>query len=550
MKAHHIIFLLILILAGCATPDAEPNAALHELYAELDMEIARSHDYEVVKENRIADLRRQLTRTRDAARKTEIINGLITEFDAYNSDSALHYISLNLRRPEILDIPGEHTRLTVKRADVLAHAGLFADALATLDAIPRDSLTPDILEQYYSTCCATYQYLSEFTNEHDTALGHERRRALYVDSLRAVTDTASFNHVVFVMIELARNGDADTAAAVLKSCLDEYRPGTRDYSIMASNLAYIYKLSGSTDDYKRYLVLSAISDVKGAVKENMSFREVATVMFEEGDVERANRYLKKSIADANFYSAMMRNAQSSKILPVIDDAYTQLQDRLASRLRLQVFATTVLAVVLVIFILLILKQFRSLRRANTEVSAANAELSVISERLRTANAELEERNYELRDFNRTKEQYAGLFMEYCSSAISALQHYQQSLRVLATQGANRAALMKKLESTEAADRLLKNFYVSFDEAILNIYPRFVDKFNALLQPDERIVLKTGELLNTELRLFALIRIGIDDSAKIAGFLRCSISTVYTYRSKMRRRAINPENFEDDVRNIA
>lgn len=227
-----------------------------------------------------------------------------------------------------------------------------------------------------------------------------------------------------------------------------------------------------------------------------------------------------------------------------------MQDRLASRLRLQVFATTVLAVVLVIFILLILKQFRSLRRANAEVSAANAELSVISERLRTANAELEERNYELRDFNRTKEQYAGLFMEYCSSAISALQHYQQSLRVLATQGANRAALMKKLESTEAADRLLKNFYVSFDEAILNIYPRFVDKFNALLQPDERIVLKTGELLNTELRLFALIRIGIDDSAKIAGFLRCSISTVYTYRSKMRRRAINPENFEDDVRNIA
>ena len=352
------------------------------------------------------------------------------------------------------------------------------------------------------------------------------------------------------MIERARNGDADTAATVLKSCLNEYRSGTRDYSIMASNLAYIYKIAGAVDDYKRYLVLSAISDVKGAVKENMSFREVATVMFEEGDVERANRYLKKSIADANFYSAMMRNAQSSKILPVIDDAYAQLQNRLASRLRLLVMATTVLAVVLVIFILLILKQFRGLRHANAEINAANAELSVISERLRAANSELEERNYELRDFNRTKEQYAGLFMEYCSSAISALQHYQQTLRVLATQGANRAALMKKLESTEAADLLLKNFYVSFDEAILNIYPQFVDKFNALLQPEERIVLKTGELLNTELRLFALIRIGIDDSAKIAGFLRCSISTVYTYRSKMRRRAINPESFEDDVRNIA
>ena len=550
MKAHHIIFLLIILLGACSTPDAEPNAALRELYAELDMEIARSHDYEVVKENRIADLRRQLARTRDAARKTEIINRLITEFDAYNADSALHYISLNIRRPEILSIPGQHTRLMVKRADVLAHAGLFADALATLNAIPRDSLKPDILEQYYSTCCATYQYLSEYTNEHETAMGHERRRALYVDSLRAVTDTASFNHVVFVMIERARNGRADSAATVLKRCLDEYRPGTRDYSIMASNLAYIYKLSGSADDYKRYLVLSAISDVKGAVKENMSFREVATVMFEEGDVERANRYLKK---EHRRRQLLLRN-----------DAQRPVEQDIArNRRRLHPVAGPPGLAPAPAGV-----RHHGAGRGAGDIHTPHSQ-TVPQPPPRQCRGERRQqraqRHFRTPPHGQQRARGAQLRAARLQPHQGAVRRPLHGVLLLGNistpalpavaararhAGANRAALMKKLESTEAADRLLKNFYVSFDEAILNIYPRFVDKFNALLQPDERIVLKTGELLNTELRLFALIRIGIDDSAKIAGFLRCSISTVYTYRSKMRRRAINPENFEDDVRNIA
>ena len=144
----------------------------------------------------------------------------------------------------------------------------------------------------------------------------------------------------------------------------------------------------------------------------------------------------------------------------------------------------------------------------------------------------------------------GLFMEYSSSAISTLQRYQLSLRNLAMRGVEREALLKKLESTSIYDRLFKDFYVKFDEAVLNIYPSFVEKFNALLRPDEQITLKAGELLNTELRLFALIRIGIDDNETVAQFLRCTISTIYTYRSKMKRRAINPETFENDVRNIS
>ncbi|MBD5287630.1 MAG: hypothetical protein HDS28_00950 [Bacteroides sp.] len=543
-------FCVLFLLCSCIGRQTSSSPELQELYSRLDTEISRSDIYEKEKEARISRLKKEYDLTGDSHRRTMIIDSLIYEFAAYNADSTLYYISYNLRRPDLRNHPGEYTRNMIKRLDQYAHAGLFSDALTVINSIPRDSLTEDLLEEYYSACCATYQYLSEYTSEHETSKEYEVKRNIYTDSLKQVVKPGSFNHLVYVMSEKARNGEPAEAIEGIKKHLEEYPSGTREFSILASTLSYICKSNGMDEEYKRYLVLSAISDVQAAVKENMSFREVATVMFEEGDVERANLYLKKSIADANFYSALMRNAQSSKMLPVIDDAYSSLQNGLTKRLRIMVAVSCLLLVILGITVFYILKQLRNIRRANEKARRANEELSNLSAKLKEMNSELEERNRELGEYNRTKEEYAGLFMEFCSSAILTLQRYQQSLRVSAAQGGNRAALMKKLESSEISDQLLKNFYVKFDEAILNIYPSFIEKFNALLVPGEQVVLKSGELLNTELRLFALIRIGIDDSAKIAQFLRCSISTVYTYRSKMRKRAVNPEDFEREVKNLS
>lgn len=587
----YAFLLSVILLASCNDSRTAGEMELEKLYTLLDFEIANSAEYENEKNERIIELKREYELSTDEFHRTELINELIFEFNDYNADSALYYIGYNLSRPAVMAIPVEYTRLLIKRADVYAHAGLFYDALVTMQSIPRDSLTAALLEEYYSTYCALYQYLGEYTNEHETALAYEKQRAAYADSLNRVVEPETFNHLVFVLTAIVRPEESGRLIDIVSEHLKKYPSGTREYSILASTLAYIYKTAGFTDDYKRYLVLSAISDVRGAVKENMSFRAVATVMFEDGDVVRANRYLKKSIADANFYSAMMRNVQSSKMLTVIDEAYTTVQSKLTRRLQMMVGVSSILSVILLITIFLIFKQIKSLRRAkdkvclvneelsdtsarlretnielkkkndvlnalsealktaNSVLEDKNCELSRMSEQLKSANTELVARNSELREFNRTKEQYVSLFMEYCASAISKLQHYQQSLRNLTMHGSSRTVLLKKLESTEMADQLLKNFYVKFDEAILSIYPSFVEKFNALLNPDEQIVLKSNELLNTELRLFALVRIGIDDSAKIADFLRCSTSTVYTYRSKMKKRAINPEAFESEVRNI-
>ncbi len=540
------LLLFLLAVAGCrhgAGSSDEP------LYDSVDMALARSHEYDRVKERRIDALRHELGKRPKPTLETELVEELVDEYESYNSDSALHYVNRYLRLPRVAADSSRWLRMTIRKADIASHAGLYKEAMEILENCrPADSDT-SLLIEYYNTYCGLYQYQSEYTTDSEFLEENESMRALYNDSLMAICPPESFLYLVVRAPELVREGRAAEAENLLFESLGNYRQGTREYAILSSILAYVYNDIGDHDNYRRYLALSAISDMQGAVKENMAMRALATALFEDGDIERANRYLKQSFADANFFAARMRNAQSSRMLPIIDEAYNTKQADLQRLQRYQLVTISILAVILMLAIAFILRQFKIVKRAQQHTAAANAELSELSQRLREANAGLAEMNSALKIAGATREEYAATFMEFCSSTISSLKNYHRSLRVLAAQG-NPAALVKKLESAEIIDKTVNEFYQRFDNAVLDIYPGFVEKFNALLRPECRVQLRPGELLNTELRVFALIRIGIDDSSKIAGFLRCSITTVYTYRSKMRRRALHPDIFEDEVADIS
>ena len=552
-----LILLLILTVTACSGPKGNSQEKDDTLYSNLEAEMERSASYDKSKEERIAKLRRDYVAQSSGIKRGDILCAIIDEYEAYIADSALYYVNIYLRLPANEKREGEHMRRLIHKADILAHAGLFSDAENTIKSISRESIDSTLLESYYNTRCAIAQYQSEYTQDHAETTRYEEERAIYADSLDMITDTQSFNHLVFVVTENARKGKTEEALKILSDHIRRYPSGSREHSILAANLAFLYKRLGNIGENRKYLVMSAISDLKGSIKENTSFREIATAMYEDGDVERAKHFLRKSIEDSNFYSALLRNSQSAKILPLIDDAYISMQKNLTDRFRNMVIVTSILSVILIVTLLLLLKQFKSLRRANAKVNQSNEELSQLSIRMKEANDALTTKNQELnnladelRNANRTKEEYAGLFMENCSAAISALQHYQQTIRMVAMKGGSRDELLKKLDATDASDSMLKDFYQKFDEAILHIFPSFVERFNELLEPSAQVTLKSGELLNTDLRLFALIRLGIDDSNQIAQFLRCSLSTVYTYRSKMRKRALHPEDFEKEVKEIA
>ena len=540
--------IVLFMLSACGNNHRELSETNREIFALIDQEIEKVPLYDSQKNLKITKLKSSLSSEESPETRKFLIDKLIEEYEAYESDSALYYINLNLENPIVKEDKVLQTDLLIKQADVAAHAGLFGESQNILESIDRAGLDPSLLEKYYYAYCDLYQYQSEYTTDSEYARNHERLRELYIDSISQVASPTSFSYVVNHAASEARSGNFSEAKGLLLEQLEKYLPGDRNYSILASILADIYKQNGDKDNYLKYISLSVISDIKGAVKENMAIRALATECYEEGDIERADRYLRQSFADANFYAARMRNAQSSRMLPIIGEAYTAHQKKLNRELRLFVIFISILALGFILISIFAFIQVRKVRAVNKKTKDMLEEVSQLSQQMSQLNKDLTAANEQLESSNAIKGEYAVLFMEYCSLAISSLHSFRQSLRVAAAQG-NMQGLIKKIDSANVESKILAEFYSKFDEAILNIYPNFVEKFNSLLREEERINIKPKEGLNTELRVFALIRMGITDSEKIATFLRCSLSTVYTYRSKTKKKAIDSLTFDNDITSI-
>lgn len=541
------IFIAIagIVAVGCTHSGGGDEEDLEVYYNQLDRELSLSDQYGRRKESKITLLKYDLSRLHDSKLRMDVIDNLVSEYESYRSDSALYYVDLNLKNALAVGDAPKVQELRLKRADIMSHAGLFGDALDEMERIDRQALDSTQLITYYYVYCGLYQYMGEYTNAYENNDFYNEQRLRYTDSIASVAPSSAFSLVTYNANKLINAGKTDEAIKILLPKLEQYEPGTRSYAILASILAFAYKMDNKPLLYKKYLTLSAISDVKSCTKENMSFRELAQALYDDGDLVRAKHYLQKSFDDANFFSARMRTAQSARMLPVIDTAYDARQHQMQTRLKWLLILSASLSLILIISIFYIWKQMKRIHKDRDTIHAHNEELSKISEQLKKLNGELEETNVALKQSDSIKEETTGLFMVFSSLTISNLEHYQQILHNLAVKG-NTKELIKKVYSSNIVDQTLKDFYSKFDDSILNIYPNFVERVNSLMRPEEQIVPKPGSRLNTELRVLALIRIGITDSEKIAEFLRCSLTTVYTYRSKIRRRAANPETFENDI----
>lgn len=529
--------------AGCHN-GVNGKADLKQLYAEVDEEISRSNIYETEKNRRIEQLKQNLGKVDNDRSRLVVYDNLISEYQSYVCDSALKFVEDARMLAEQVGDRRTEMRLLLKKADIASHAGLFTEAHEILSDINESQLDSTLKTAYYSALCALSQYETEYLPAGEYTVRSREYRRRYTDSLMRVSDPGSFEYITNWADE-TMNVKPEEVQRKLEEELKKYNSGTREYSIIASTLARAYAETSNTDLQKAYLALTVISDIKGTIKENMAMRELATKVFEDGDIERANLYMKSSLDDATFYAASMSSAQSRRMLPVIDSAYAARQNSQQKHQSMLITIISILLAIAVTGIVVILRQMRHIKNANKHVQRSNEELSAMSTQLKQANEALAETNNELRKSNRTAEEYAGLFMDFCSVTISNLQKYHLTLRTLALQG-NVKGILKKLDKSDASSETLRTFYQKFDDAILNLYPKFAEKVNELLREDGQIVLKTGERLNTELRILALMKIGLGDSVQTAEFLRCSLSTVYTYRSKLKRRAIEPEEFESRI----
>lgn len=522
---------------------------LDSLLTALDHTIGISSEYERNKVLRINMIKEALKNPKLSREEVYWTNAqLFQEYKSYICDSARYYINKNIELAILLNKEVWFNESKLKKVQILATSGLYAEAMKLLNTVDKTTLSPQNLVDYYMAFENIYLYQAEYVSENEYMHGYLDKMNLYRDSILIFAPENSYQYIITKAPVLVDQHKLKEAEEMLLVYLPQADPNTRDYAVLTSILAFVYECDGQEEPRKIYLIKSAIADIKAQVKENNSLRVLAEILYKEGQFNRANHYVKASIEDANFFNARLRNLQASKMLPIIDKAYQLEKEAQRKHLQILLLIISILSVFLMIAIIYVVLQMKKLAYTRSKVIAANQELQKLNTDLQEANKQKQLTNNSLQEANCIKEEYIGRFLGLCSAYIDKLETYRRMLNKKATTGKTEE-LFKTLKSSQFIDDELKEFYHNFDNAFLNIYPNFVECFNKLLPEEEKIVPKQDERLTTELRIFALIRLGITDSAKIASFLRYSITTIYTYRSKLRNKSLSRDNFEELVMKI-
>ncbi|MGQ1946529.1 DUF6377 domain-containing protein [Geofilum sp. OHC36d9] len=477
-----------------------------------------------------------------------IYKQLADEYQAYQADSLKFYAQKRLTAAMATTNKEWITDSKINMALVQAKSGFFHSAVDILDDINKKILTRTQLINYYIAYSDTYVYWMEFNDGIDVSSLVEKKSRVQ-DSLIQLLPVDSYEYAVHNGTRFIESGIYDQAEVILMKFLPRLKPDTRDYAVLTSLLAYLYDQKGNAEKQKQFLALSALADIKGAIMENTSLRTLALLLFNEGKVQRPNMYIKKCMDDANFFNARLRNLQTSRILPIIDKAYQEDKARQEKKLSLLLIIISILSFILLVAILAVIRQMFKLSKAQKRILHINDQLTVLNHNLQLANEQYLQTNVSLADANHIKEQFISNFLDICTEYIDKLGRLKQTIHLKVNAGQIKDVL-RMTDSASDTARELKELYANFDRAFLNIYPNFIEEFNKLLRPEEQYKESADGALNHELRVFALIRLGITDSNKIATFLHYTLRTIYNYRSKVKSKALNQnDNFEEKVHQL-
>ena len=541
-----LLFLTVLLLTGIQVPIAAttPTPTVDSLYTTLDSLLAHQSVIIAQKQQRIRTYQEGLQQLHlTPEQRFHVNNQLYDEYLAFNFDSALYYIRQNVEGPQMLHHPDSIAASMIRMAHILAVSGLFDKASQMLQRIPLRQLSVDNQVAYYNQCAELSLYRSEmaehspFYQDYMDSLLHHR------DQILQLAPRGSYDDVFNRATQLGERGKIDEGIRLLEDLLRRYRQGDRHYSIITSTLAYFYAKKKVPEQQEYYYLLSAISDVRGAILENNSLRELACILMERGDFERAYVYLLAASKDAQLYGSRLRSMQTARLSPLITQAYDLQREQAQRRTSILLTVLSVITLLLLVTIIYTLSLIKKRRIANERISKMNEELM-------QHNQEIQMMNTQMKESNRIKDEYIGRFLELSSNLIERGEERNRQLNRLA-RDRKLEELYAQLKSATFTNEGVRLFYQNFDTAFLNIYPDFITEINKLMLPGEQFDMgdRSGKL-TTELRVLALIRLNITDNQKIADILRSSLSTIYTYRSKLKARALAKDRFEDDVRMIS
>lgn len=528
----HLTLCILLICCPLLAVAAERD----DLLARLDQTIEMRPTIMQRKQRAIDQLRQELhaAGTTDADRM-RLHEALWQEYSAYNTDSASYYANQMYQLAERTADRPHQIWATLHKAEALMTAGMFKEAFDLLSPIRSQAGDPTYATVYYHLCRTLYGYMTDYAVTPEERTAYARRTKLYRDSVLARYARGTGMWRMIRADGLTSDGRPREAIRTLlpyKPSADHHFDAAYTYT-----LAEAYMRMGDRERAFGYYALSATDDMMNETREYISLRKLAMLLYEQGDVDRAYRYLSICMDDAKACNARLRILEILDSFPVINGAYLAKKHQQQMRLVWALVAISLLAVLLMLAYRYVLTQKHALVRTRQSLSRANTELKGMNRQLVESNILMEHQKQQIEETSYIKEIYIGRYMDQCSNYLEKLDRLRRNLRKLVEHGGQQELKSFFSSSSKEMDEELSEFYDNFDDTFLELFPTFVADINALLQPEGQIVPKPGHKLNTELRIFALIRLGITDSVKIAQFLRYSTTTIYNYRTRVRNRAL-------------
>ena len=540
--------LILSIVLWAQQPDLQAR------YRQIDEAIAESPRYVAQREAKITKARQAFEQASGQQKYDEGLR-LYELYRPFVSDSAIYFLRQCIDLAETAGNASDGVRCRSLLAIRCANIGLYDEALNILDAIKiGDDLEKSALGTYYEAYNNVYGELAYYTRLDDMRALYQQKEQAYkklmFDCLPPNSET------IFLRREQAAQaeGKLKESMQINDEWLKTVEEGSHPYALVALYRYIEYKMQRDTIQMMHWLTESVLADIRNAAMDQGSMWELANELMLSGDVDRASRYISYTSDCANRYGSRQRNWQIAPLLTYIAKEYKEQSEETTSQMRFALAAISVLALLLLGALFFVHRRNQqlatarnALKTSNDELATANHQLAAQTDELSTLNSQLSTLNSQLTESNRVKEEYIGRFMSLCAQYIDKLDNYRKMV--------NKKMKNKELDelfqiskSTELKEKELDELYENFDHVFLHLFPNFVDDFNNLLLPEAQVRPKEENRLTTEIRIFALIRLGFEDSSKIAEFLHYSVNTIYNYRARIKNGAAgNREQFEKQVK---
>lgn len=549
-------FTFFLTSSIALAQSSQPRQSSKQFLEKLDKIVIDKMSYHDARNKQIDALKIQAHRATGMVR-VNLLKEVFTLYSHYQTDSAQVYLDKLSQLSEVKYSATQQAYVHIGQAEICAVAGLYAEAVEALGKVDLqvvNNTDPDLKLYYYRTLRTLYGWMADYTSLPLPQKIYSDKTMQYRDTLLAIgpkgqersiveadkaTATGNPQHSIEILLPYAQKMDNDNPDPYL--CFTLYQA---------------YHAVNKEEEALYYLILTTIADLQKATTEYQAMPILAQTLYEQGDIERSYKYLICSMEDANFCKAMLRSLEVSKIFPIIDKQYKNGEARQHHTVWVLIFSLITLLTVLSVLAIYLRIQIKKLHISREQLTESNRQHQGTNEKLQSTLTQLQSTNEALqqaynalRDTDKVKEEYIAHYLNHCRSYIDILQKYQRTLHRLYKEH-RMDELARVLKSESILHEEQEKFYTDFDAAFLTLFPNFIEKFNALLKPEESLTPKHEGQLNTELRIFALIRLGITDTQRIAHFLNYSSATVYNYRSKIRNKSLgDPAKFDEAVEQL-